>query len=140
MRTEVQKHPPSRLRDRGRNNRGTTSGSASPHDDALTVSVNTSRCFGRPRPPLLLFSGRPLREVFQRIFPLPCTNRQLSGGKGVAYFFPSTCLLNYPSKNQAFCQGFYRIIYSLQIFLYLKISQRKPGKQPILMMTAAAPR
>ena len=39
------------------NLRGTTSGSASPHDDALTVSDNTSRCVGRPRPPLLLLQA-----------------------------------------------------------------------------------
>ena len=37
--------------------RGTTSGSASPHYDALTVSNNTSRYVGRPRPPLLLFQA-----------------------------------------------------------------------------------
>ena len=33
--------------------RGTTSGSAFPHENALTASNNASRCFGRPRPPLL---------------------------------------------------------------------------------------
>ena len=42
--------------------RGTTSGSSVPHDTDLTVSNNTSRCLGRPRPPLLLLqkghSGR----------------------------------------------------------------------------------
>ena len=42
--------------------RGTTSGSSAPRDTDLTVSSNTSRCLGRPRPPLLLLqkghSGR----------------------------------------------------------------------------------
>ena len=59
-------------------------------------------------------SGRPLREVFRRLFPLPCTNRQLSGGKDDAYFFPSTCLLNYPNKNYAICQAFIGFCRSLR--------------------------
>ena len=65
--------------------RGTTSGSVQPHDCTLTASNNAICCIGRTRPPLLTdgsVSGRPLREVFRRLSPLPCTNRQLSGGKG----------------------------------------------------------
>ena len=75
--------------------RGTTSSSALSHESTLTVSDNTFRCFGRfPSFPILQhISGRPLREVFRRIFPLPCTNRQLSGGKGTAYLFPSMCYM-----------------------------------------------
>ena len=78
-------------KDRGRSKRGTTSDSAYPHRYALTVSNNTSRCVGRSPSSPTDCSGRPLREVFQRIFPLPRTNRQLSGGKGIAYLFPSMC-------------------------------------------------
>ena len=39
-------------------------------------------------------------------FPLPCTNRQLSGGKAHAYLFPSLCLLGYTNKNKVHCQEF----------------------------------
>ena len=37
--------------------RGTTSGSSASRGADLTVSNNTSRCFGRPRPPLLIFQA-----------------------------------------------------------------------------------
>ena len=48
---------PSVLTDRGRELRGTTSGSSASHDADLTASNNASRCFGRPRPPLLLLQA-----------------------------------------------------------------------------------
>ena len=51
------KKRPLSLRTEGDNNRGTTSGSSAPHDTDLTASNNASRCFGRPRPPLLLFQA-----------------------------------------------------------------------------------
>ena len=99
----ARKRPPSQW-DRGRKIRGTTSNSALPHENALTVSDNTSRCVGRTRPPLLESSGGPLREVFGRLFLSPCTNRELSGGKWGAYFIPSQCLPTYPSKSRRVCQ------------------------------------
>ena len=53
---------PSIRTDRGRKIRGTTSNSASPHEDTLTASSNAIRCIGRTRPSLLFFqeghSGR----------------------------------------------------------------------------------
>ena len=51
------KKAPCPVRTEGVNSRGTTSGSASPHDDALTASDNASRYVGRPRPPLLLLQA-----------------------------------------------------------------------------------
>ena len=55
------------------------------------MSNNTFRCTGRIPSLSTAASTGPLREVFRRVFPLPRTNRQLSGGKGTAYLFPSTC-------------------------------------------------
>ena len=78
--TAAEKRPPSQW-DRGRKIRGTTSNSALPHENALTVSGNTSRCVGRTRPPLLEVSGGPLREVFGRLFLSPFTSRGLSERK-----------------------------------------------------------
>ena len=56
------KNAPCPLRTEGVKLRGTTSGSSAPCNADLTVSDNTSRCFGRPRPSLLLLqkghSGR----------------------------------------------------------------------------------
>jgi len=48
---------------------------------------------GENRLLLLIISEKPLREVFGHVSPLPCTIRQLSGGKWNAYFFPSQCSL-----------------------------------------------
>lgn len=70
---------------------GTTSGLTRPHSLILRSSNNDARCTGRTRSALLHSSGRPLREVFQCGFPLSCTNRQLSEGKGCTYFIPSRC-------------------------------------------------
>ena len=41
--------------DRGRQNRGTTSGLGHPHGGPLTASDNAIRCIGRTRPALLRF-------------------------------------------------------------------------------------
>lgn len=95
--------------------RGTTSDSAFSRKNALTASNNAIRGIGRTRLSLLCPSGKPLREVFGRVFPPPRTSRQLSGGKVSAYFIPSPCLPGYPSKDSRFCQvfcGFYRSISS----------------------------
>ena len=70
--------------------------------DALTASSNAIRYIGRTRLSLLRFSRKPLREVFRRFFPLPCTGRQLSGGKGFAYFFPSLCCRKILAKIMEF--------------------------------------
>ena len=49
-------------------------------------------------------SEKPLREVFGRVFPLRCTDRQLSGGRLDAYFIPSMRLRRYGSKRTDICQ------------------------------------
>ena len=102
--TPFQTKTPSIQTDRGRKVRGTTSNSAFPHENALTASSNAFRCLGRARLSLLMLSRKPLREVFRRISPLPCTDRQLSGGKGNAYFIPSLCCTMNLSKICGFCQ------------------------------------
>ena len=87
-----------------------------PHSIDLTASINALRSFGRTRPTLLRFSGRPLREVFLRFFPLPCTHRQLSGEKGNAYLFPSMCFYESVlilTKEILFVKGFQLKTYGI---------------------------
>ena len=113
---------PSIHTDRGRKIRGTTSNSVFPHENTLTASSNAIRCIGRTRPSLLLISERPLWEVFRRFSPLPCTIRQLSGGKGNAYFFPSLCCRRILTKFVHFVKSF--VLYIVFQFAYMPISTR----------------
>ena len=96
---------PSIQTDRGRKIRGTTSNSALSHEKC-PHGVQQRLSLYRAKPVLsYCCSKRPLREVFRRFSPLPCTHRQLSGRKSGAYFFPSLCCLHYPNKRIKICQG-----------------------------------
>ena len=96
---------PSIQTDRGRKIRGTTSNSALSHEKC-PHGVQQRLSLYRANPVLPYYrSERPLREVFRRFSPLPCTCRQLSGGNRDAYFFPSLCCLHYPNKQSGICQG-----------------------------------
>ena len=96
---------PSIQTDRGRKIRGTTSNSALSHEKC-PHGVQQRLSLYRANPVLPYYrSERPLREVFRRFSPLPCTCRQLSGGNRDAYFFPSLCCLPYPNKQSGICQG-----------------------------------
>ena len=88
---------------------GTTSGAMKPHDFTLRPSTNGFRAIGRTRPALLEASGRPLREVFRCAFPLPCTTRQLSGGKREHLLHPIHVFLywRYPNKSNPICQALF---------------------------------
>jgi hypothetical protein len=80
----------------------------------LHLTVQPSRCpitplavSGDPVLPYCVFQAGHSGRYLGELFPLPCTTRQLSGGKGNAYLFPSTCLLQYPNKKVDFCQALF---------------------------------
>ena len=105
MGLSIKKHPPSHKGTEGESSRYhlwfACTSRCGPHG----VEKHLSLYRANPSFPTA-YSGKPLREVFGRLLPLPCTNRQLSGGKVLAYFVPSQCYFLYFNKYRGFVKYF----------------------------------